>query len=201
MCGVRSAAIAEVAVQSGADWIGLVLEPRSVRFADDDAACAVVNAVHGRAGVVGVFVSPTPEQTNSAVDRYHLAAVQVHGECDPGFAEASSVPVIRGLNIRGVADVLADAWWPDCLLLLDSAPDPDGLPGGTGKRLHPGLAAQIAAHRQIILAGGLGPNDVADVIARVHPHGVDASSALEVAPGEKDSALVAAFVQAARAAA
>ena len=201
VCGVRSAAIADVAVQAGADWIGLVLEPRSVRFADDAAARDVVKAVAGRIDVVGVFVSPTPEQAAAVVQRYGLAAVQVHGACDPSFAETSSVPVIRGLNVRRVGDVLADAWWPDCLLLLDSAPDANGLPGGTGRRLDTGLAAQVAAHRQVILAGGLGPHDVAEAIAAVRPSGVDASSALERAPGEKDPALVAAFVQAARAAA
>jgi phosphoribosylanthranilate isomerase len=56
----------------------------------------------------------------------------------------------------------------------------------------------VAAHRPIILAGGLTPDTVAAAIERVRPHGVDASSGLESSPGVKDPGRVRDFVVAAR---
>lgn len=200
VCGVRTPDVADAAIAAGADWIGLVFEPRSVRYVDDAAALSVVDAVGKRADVVGVFVNADVATTDASARRYGLSAVQVHSAVDPGFAVASSVPVIRGLNVRTVRDALHAEWWPDCLVLLDAAPDGDALPGGTGKHLDRSLAAEIAAHRRIILAGGLTPEDVADAIREVRPEGVDASSGLESAPGVKDPERVTRFINNARAA-
>jgi phosphoribosylanthranilate isomerase len=117
----------------------------------------------------------------------------------PSLAGEVSVPVIRAINERDPAVAFTDGWWPDCLLLLDSAPNGDGgLPGGTGRRVDEVAAAALARHRPVILAGGLTPANVAAAIATVRPHGVDASSGLESAPGIKEPGLVAAFVAAAR---
>jgi phosphoribosylanthranilate isomerase len=80
-------------------------------------------------------------------------------------------------------------------------PDSGGLPGGTGHRVPLEWAADVARHRRVLLAGGLGPEDVAVAIATVQPAGVDASSRLERSPGEKDETLVRDFVRAARTAA
>jgi phosphoribosylanthranilate isomerase len=202
VCGVRSPEIAEVAIGAGADWLGLVLVPASVRHVDDRAALAIVAAVRGRADLVGVMVDATPEQCDDAARRYRLAAVQLHGNVPPSIATAATVPVIRAINVRDGATAYTDGWWPDCTILLDAAPAADGdLPGGTGARVDEATAAAIARHRRLILAGGLSPTNVAHAIEVVRPHGVDASSGLERAPGIKDPARVTAFVRAARAAA
>ena len=196
VCGVRAPDIAAAAIDEGADWIGLVFEPRSPRFAADAEAMAVRSAAGSRAQVVGVFVEPSLQECDAAVARYRLDAVQVHGDVDASLAALASVPVIRGINVRDRNDAFTLQWWPDCLVLLDA---PAGeLPGGTGRRLSPALAAEVARHRPIILAGGLGADDVASAIASVHPRGVDASSRLERTPGVKDEQLVRAFVRSAR---
>ena len=201
VCGVRTAEIAEVAVDAGADWLGLVLEPRSPRHADDDAARAVVDAVAGRADLVGVMVAPRTEDCDAAAARYGLAAVQVHGAVDVGFAARASVPVIRALNVDDAAAAFRDSWWPDALVLVDAALEaPSALPGGTGRRVDTATAEALACHRDVILAGGLTPENVAAAIAAVAPLGVDASSGLESAPGVKDARRVRAYVDAARAA-
>jgi phosphoribosylanthranilate isomerase len=200
VCGVREPAIAEAAIDAGADWLGLVLEPRSVRYVDDDAARRVVDAVHGRADLIGVFVEPSAAQCDEAAERYRLAGVQVHGNVPLELATLCHVPVIRGYNMPTLADALTLQWWPDCLLLLDSPAVDGGLPGGTGRRIDLDVAAEVASHRRVILAGGLGPDDVADAIQVVRPEGVDASSKLESTPGVKDAHLVRQYVQHARAA-
>ncbi len=201
VCGVRSPEVAEAAIDAGADWIGLMLVPKSSRWVDDAAALAVVRTVDGRADLVGVFVEPSAAECDAAASRYRLAAVQVHGRFDPNLATDCSVPVIPVFNVDDGAAASTIAWPPDTLVMLDGMPERGALPGGTGHRIPLQWAADVARHREILLAGGLGPDDVAHAIATVRPAGVDASSRLEHRPGEKDPELVRSFVIAARSAA
>jgi phosphoribosylanthranilate isomerase len=201
VCGVRTPDIADAAIDAGADWIGLVLVPASPRYVDDSAAHALVDAVRGRADLVGVMVDATTAECDEAAERYRLAAVQLHGTVARSAAADVAVPVIRAINVRDAHSAFTDDWWADCIVLLDNAAGGDGLPGGTGGRVDEGVAAAIARHRRLILAGGLSPSNVAGAIEAVRPYGVDASSGLESAPGVKDAARVVAFVRAARAAA
>jgi len=202
VCGVRDPQIAELAVDAGADWIGLVFVPRSPRHAGDAEAEAVMEAVGGRADLVGVLVDPTPELCDQLASRFHLDAVQVHGDgVDESLLSACSVPVIRAVNVADEVAASTLEWPPSALVLLDAAPaQPDALPGGTGTAIPLEWAANVARHRRIVLAGGITPDTVADTIARVRPYGVDASSGLESAPGVKDPDRVRAYVRTARAA-
>ena len=199
VCGVRTPEIAECAVEAGADWVGVVLEARSPRHADAASADAVRAAVAGRADLVGVMVEPSVERCAGLARRHRLDAVQLHGRVEPSIVGEVDVTVIRAVNpVSGGAAFTTD-WWPDCLLLLDSPPEGAGaLPGGTGRLVDLETAAEVAAHRPIILAGGLTPDNVAAAIERVRPHGVDASSGLESSPGVKDPGRVRDFVIAAR---
>ncbi len=201
VCGVRSTEIAEAAIDAGADWIGLMLVPKSSRWVDDGAALEVMRTVDGRADLVGVFVEPSAAECDEAATRYRLAAVQVHGHFDPNLVTDCSVPVIPVFNVEDGAAASTIDWAPDTLVMLDGMPDRGALPGGTGHRVPLEWAADVARHREILLAGGLGPDDVAHAIATVRPAGVDASSRLERRPGEKDPELVRRFVLAARSAA
>lgn len=201
VCGVRTPDIAEAAIEAGADWIGLMFVPASPRWADDEAALAVMRAVAGRADLIGVFVEPSVAACDEAASRYRLAAVQAHGRHDATFVANASVPVIPVVNVASRESAYTLEWPPDVLMMLDGLPDTGGLPGGTGHQVPLEWAADVARHRRVLLAGGLGPEDVASAIATVHPAGVDASSRLERTPGEKDQALVRDFVAAARSAA
>jgi phosphoribosylanthranilate isomerase len=201
VCGVRTVEVAETAIEAGADWIGLMLVPKSSRWVDDSAAMAVVGAVGDRADLIGVFVEPNAAECDEAASRYRLAGVQVHGRFDRRLMTACAVPVIPVFNVRNASTARTIDWPPDTLLMLDGMPDIGALPGGTGHRVPLEWAADMARHREVILAGGLGPDDVATAIATVRPAGVDASSRLERSPGEKDPGLVRRYVTAARSAA
>ena len=125
----------------------------------------------------------------------------MHGAFDRSLVTECSVPVIPVFNVDGAVAANTIDWPPDTLLMLDGMPESGALPGGTGRRVPLGWAADVARHREVLLAGGLGPDDVATAIATVRPAGVDASSRLERSPGEKDPELVRRFVIAARSAA
>jgi len=201
VCGVTDPDIAEVAIDAGADWIGIVIVPASPRHADDAAARRVVDAVGGRVDLIGVLVSPTAADCDDVADRYRLDAVQVHGSVDASLVTRCAVPVIRAINPRTRTEAFTLDWWPSGLIHLDGRPEhPGALPGGTGRAVPPAWAAEVSRHRPIVLAGGLSADNVGMAIATVAPLGVDASSALESAPGVKDPALVRDFVLAARAA-
>ena len=201
VCGVRTPEIAEAAIDAGADWIGLMFVPASPRWADDEAALAVMHAVGGRVDLVGVFIEPSVSACDEAASRYRLAAVQVHGRIEASLAADVSVPVIPVINVAARESAYTLEWPPDVLMMLDGMPNAGALPGGTGHRVPFEWAADVARHRRVLLAGGLGPDDVATAIATVHPAGVDASSRLERSPGDKDPRLVRDFVVAARSAA
>ncbi|MFI5286602.1 MAG: phosphoribosylanthranilate isomerase [Candidatus Dormibacteria bacterium] len=201
VCGVRTPEVAEAAIDAGADWIGLMLVAASSRWVDDEAALSVVRAVGHRADLIGVFVEPSAADCDAAASRYHLAAVQIHGNFDRELVMDCSVPVIPVFNIEDGAAASRIDWPPDTLVMLDGMPERGALPGGTGRHVPLGWAADVARHRKVVLAGGLGPDDVADAIATVRPAGVDASSRLERRLGEKDPDLVRSFVIAARSAA
>ena len=76
----------------------------------------------------------------------------------------------------------------------------EGAKSGRGQAVDWDKAAEIARHGRMILAGGLTPDNVAEAVRRVRPWGVDVSSAVESAPGEKDPGKIRTFIRAAKAA-
>ena len=92
-----------------------------------------------------------------------------------------SRPVIKAVSLGGVNPRA----WPSRIRLLLDVHDPAAR-GGTGRTIDWTAAADEAAQREILLAGGLTPDNVADAVARVRPFGIDVSSGVERAPGIKD---------------
>ena len=116
-----------------------------------------------------------------------LTVVQLHGDEPPALAQALGARrrVIKAIALR---DREADpdlSGWSGVRLLLD-AHDPQRR-GGTGRTIAWDRAAVIARQREVILAGGLHPANVAEAVARVRPAGIDVSSGVESAPGVKDA--------------
>jgi phosphoribosylanthranilate isomerase len=123
--------------------------------------------------------------------------VLLHGDEPPRYAAALQVPLLRAVTIDEATDV-TDAWPSDTTLLLDAI-DPLRR-GGTGQTIDWSRAATLARRTRVVLAGGLTALNVSEAIAAVRPFGVDVSSGVEEAPGIKDSAKVARFLERAQAA-
>jgi phosphoribosylanthranilate isomerase len=138
---------------------------------------------------VGVFVEQPLDYVNGVASLVRLGAVQLHGDETPEFAACVSAPVMKAVS-PGRVDERA---WPSRVRLLLDVHDPIAR-GGTGRTVDWTAAAGIAARREIVLAGGLTPDNVAEAIARVRPYGIDVSSGVERAPGIKDHALLRDFV-------
>jgi phosphoribosylanthranilate isomerase len=180
ICGITRLEDAEAAVAAGASAIGFIFWPESPRFIDPHRARAIAAALPPFVTTVGVFVNQPLDHVNGVASLVRLAAVQLHGDEMPAFAAAVSSPVLKavtvGTDMRG---------WPARVRLLLDVHDPVAR-GGTGRTINWAAAADMAGQRDIVLAGGLTPDNVADAIARVRPFGIDVSSGVERAPGIKD---------------
>ncbi len=192
VCGITCVEDARVALEAGADAIGLVLVAGTPRFVHREQACQISAEVAGRAVRVGVFQDAALEEVHAAVREIGLDVVQLHGDEDPDYVAALPYPVMKA--IPADADLhAAAARYPDVDLLLDH---PSG--GGSGRAWDFARARDlVASGRRVWLAGGLDPGSVAAAVRAAVPHGVDASSCLESEPGRKDPARVRAFVRAA----
>lgn len=196
MCGMTSVADAVVAVEAGADAIGLIFWPGSKRAVDIAAAQAITRALPPLVSVVGVFVDETPDRVRTVADAVGLSAVQLHGREQVAEWARFPRPVLKAMALEDYAD---SPWKTARAAILVDAHDPVTV-GGTGRTVDWAVARAIAASRPLVLAGGLRPDNVAEAVATVAPWGVDVASGVERSPGIKDHALVRAFVQAVRAA-
>ena len=196
LCGITRPGDAELAVDLGADAIGLNFWPPSLRFVGGRAR-EIADAVRGRAKLVGVFVDAPAAEVLETMATFGLDYAQLHGDERP--ESCLLLPANRWYKaLRAVDASVLDAMAEyTCGCVLFDAGRP-GRPGGTGERCDWTVAAQGARERKVILAGGLGPHNVGAAIRRVRPYGVDAASGIEEAPGRKDAARMKAFVEAAR---
>ena len=195
ICGVTSVEDALMAVEAGADAIGLMFYEASPRFVTYEQARDISDALPPFVARVGVFVDSSVEFVRAAVAIASLNTVQFHGSENAEFC--ASFPGRRSLKAFRIQDessleLLKDfpkvgAW------LLDSYVK--GVPGGTGEVFNWDLAVKAKSMgRPIILAGGLNPDNVVDAVAKVQPYGLDVSSGVESAPGKKDPEKLKAFI-------
>ncbi len=198
ICGVTRLPDALAAAKAGADSIGLNFYPRSPRCIDPARATEIVRALPAGVEAVGVFVNEPPERVNAIAEQAGLHMVQLHGDETPDQAERIHLPVIKVLRLRGEPDITAAERYKVDLFLLDT---PSESFGGTGKLQDWPLAAKACRRLRAFLAGGLTPDNVAEAVRAVNPYGVDVAGGVESAPGIKDPAKIAAFIQAAREAA
>lgn len=203
VCGITDPAAARAALEAGVDYLGLVFA-RSPRQVDPATAERLVEVV--AADWIGVFVDPDPAGVVDAVERLGLHAVQLHGGESPETCRAIRLgcgrPVWKAIRWNLDPDRF-DAYAEVADALLVDAARGDRF-GGTGRTLPwERLASRLPDRPRripVVLAGGLDPDNVAAAIDAVDPDGVDASSRLERAPGQKDPDRVRRFVAAARAA-
>lgn len=193
ICGITRAEDALHAVRCGADALGFVFYEGSPRCVMPEDAHEIIRHLPPFVTTVGLFVNEARETIARTAKYCALDAIQLHGDerpqecCFPGYR------VIKALRLRDASSVAAVENYENCALLLDAwVADRYG---GTGHCCDWTLAAEVARRRPITLAGGLGPDNVADAIVAVRPYAVDVSSGVESAPGCKDPSKVAAFIR------
>jgi phosphoribosylanthranilate isomerase len=192
ICGVVDPGNALLAVDLGADFLGLNFYRASPRYLSVERAREIADAVRGRVPLVGVFVDAAAGEIAQTVDRVGLDLVQLSGGEGPETVSrfaARAIKVFRTAGDPGAAalDAYGDAWG----LLFDA---PHGtLYGGTGVAWGYESVAGVVRRlpgRRVFLAGGIGPDNVRQAVSAGRPFAVDVCSRVEKAPGIKDPELL-----------
>ena len=187
ICGITHLTDALAAVEAGVHALGFVFFPRSPRYISPDRAREIVSSLPPFVTTVGVFVDESPGYIKEILDAVGLDLVQLHGQEPPETCKALIPRVIKAFRLKGPEDLSRIEAYRQVVraILLDTYRP--GIPGGTGECFdwHLALSAKPFG-LPLILAGGLGPNNVRRAIETVDPYGLDVSSGVEISPGRKD---------------
>ncbi|HEV2388684.1 MAG TPA: phosphoribosylanthranilate isomerase [Candidatus Acidoferrales bacterium] len=189
ICGITNWRDARLAVDAGADALGFNFFPPSPRYIHPREAARIVRRLPATVTKVGVFVNERPEAVHAIARAVGLQAVQLHGEETPRRVSelARLAVVIKAFRMRpGFALARLGRYAGAKAFLLDGFRA--GLRGGTGKPFDWSVARRASRYGRIIVAGGLGPENVAEAIAGARPYAIDVASGVEARPGKKDPA-------------
>ena len=198
VCGITNPADARVAADAGADAVGLIFAESPRRVGMEEAR-AVAIALPENVLKVGVFVNATPAEILRIAREVGLDLAQLHGDETPQDVTAvrdGGVKVLKAVRVRDAASLEALDVYEADLFLLDAYSE--RARGGTGERFDWGVAKSLRGRDNIVVSGGLGPENVQEAVGLFEPYGVDASSSLEDEPGKKNDERVRRFVLAAK---
>jgi phosphoribosylanthranilate isomerase len=171
ICGLGSAEQVQAAVDAGADAVGFVFA-ESVRRVTPEQAARYAADVPPGVKRVAVMLHPTNADWQDVLQGLEPDVLQT----DAAYREGKDAMVAAETFVY------------------------EGAKSGQGETVDWGSAAALARRGNMILAGGLSAQNVAEAVMTVKPYGVDVSSAVESAPGQKDAGLIEQFIKAARAA-
>jgi phosphoribosylanthranilate isomerase len=205
ICGVRTREIVDVAVDAGADYIGLVFFPRSPRHLETKAARELAEAASGRIETVAVTVDPDDALLDRLITMVRPNLLQLHGSETPervsSIRARFGLPIIKAIGVGCADDVAKAADYrgvADLILFDAKAPAGSDLPGGHGRAFEWNILSRLSAEHPFALSGGLDPDNVWEALAATGASMVDVSSGVEIA-GEKNAYLVRRFIQSAKA--
>jgi phosphoribosylanthranilate isomerase len=202
ICGLTNEEDARAAIALGADALGFNLWPGSKRYLDLERAASWISRLPPFVTRVAVLVNFPLEEARRVAAHPAIDAVQFHGDEDEKycaeFAKAGT-PFLKAIRVRD-ADSLRDLdRFATAGILVDA--DAGAAYGGTGRQLDPSLAAEAQRRfpaLQVVLAGGLNPENVAEAVRIAQPYGVDVASGVESAPGRKEHEKMRRFLAALR---
>jgi phosphoribosylanthranilate isomerase len=208
ICGLRTPEALDVALHAGADMVGFVFFPPSPRHVDASTAHALGARGRGRARKVALSVDAGDEELAASIEALQPDLLQLHGNESPKRVLAVKarfrLPVIKAIAVESRDDLAVVSEYAEVAdrLIFDArAPVDATRPGGLGKPFDWRLLQNLDPRVPFMLSGGLDPGNVAAAIRITRAGGVDVSSGVERAPGDKDPEKMRAFVRAARAAA
>ncbi|MEA2601925.1 MAG: phosphoribosylanthranilate isomerase [Acidobacteriota bacterium] len=188
VCGITSPADAVMAVELGADYLGLNFYRASPRYVEPGRALEIAKAVRGQVKLVGVFVNSPRADVEDVAGQIGLDLLQFHGDEEPGFVAPFAGRAIKAFRTGGPPGAEELAAWSEVWGILIDAPH-DARYGGTGAAWDYGTVSTANAGR-LFLAGGLGPDNARRAVEAVRPYAIDICSRVESRPGIKDRELL-----------
>jgi phosphoribosylanthranilate isomerase len=207
ICGLSTPDALDLALDSGADLVGFVFFPPSPRHLAFDTARVLGARVRGQAQKVALSVDADDAWLAASIEALEPDLLQLHGKEPPARVAAVrkkfGLPVMKAIAVEEKSDLAAIEAYTgaaDRLIFDARAPRAATRPGGLGKSFDWGLLENLRTNVPFMLSGGLDADNVAEALRITRAPGVDVSSGVERAPGEKDPEKIRAFVRAARAA-
>jgi phosphoribosylanthranilate isomerase len=207
ICGIKTEAALDAALAGGADFVGFVFYPPSPRSLAPEAAATLAERIDGRAKSVALVVDLDDSMLARIVETLRPDMLQLHGSETPErvreVRQRFGVPIMKAVKVETAAEAEAALGWDGVAdRILFDAKTPKGvagaLPGGNGLSFDWHALEPVRGRLEFMLSGGLTPDNVGAAIRLTSPWAVDVSSGVESRPGEKDVALIARFLQAAR---
>lgn len=184
-------------MRAGADAIGLVFYRSSPRAVTPEVAAAIIAAVGPFVTTVGLFVNAPAAEVTHILGACSLHVLQFHGDEDAAYCDQFGRAYIKAVRMADDLDPAQEVQrFPAAKGFVFDAWRPAQY-GGTGQVFDWHRLRHVSG-RPVIVAGGLGPENVGEVVRALHPYAVDVSSGVELAPGRKSAELVAEFIRAVR---
>jgi phosphoribosylanthranilate isomerase len=203
ICGITRGDEAHAIVAAGADALGINFWPKSKRHIALAEASPWLGDLVGTVPRVAVTVNASDPELHALHESGVIDWIQLHGDETPDRVRSltlQGLPVFKALGVKDRAMLEAAGAFASPTLLLDAyAPNEYG---GSGETMDWSLGAEalrLWPDRQIVLAGGLTPENVAEAVHQVRPAAVDVASGVEASPGRKDLDKVRAFLERVRA--
>lgn len=185
ICGITNLEDALCAAACGADAIGFIFHPSSPRFIAAERAKEIIAALPAGIATVGIFVNREASEVERTAELCGLDLIQLHGDESPEYCRRFQPErVIKTVFPRTPEDLRALVAFDVRAFLVDFREA--GRYGGTGKRADWTLAARLGKTHSLILAGGLGIENIGEALAAVVPEAIDINSGCERTPGIKD---------------
>lgn len=192
ICGITNAKDAELAADAGADALGFVFLSGTPRCIDPEVARGIISDLPPFVTPVGVFADHPLEEVEHLMSRCGIRTIQLHGSEAPEYCRQFTGTVIKAFRVgHGRQFPPLDAYRVHAYLFDTYV---EGTLGGTGSTFPLELVSRAKAYGRLIVAGGLTPENVGQVIQQVRPYGVDVSSGVEQKPGRKDPQRVREFL-------
>jgi phosphoribosylanthranilate isomerase len=205
ICGLKTPETLAAALDAGADMVGFVFFPKSPRHIDLAQAELLGRQAQGRALKVALTVDADDETLSAIIAALNPDLLQLHGHESPARIAAIKarfgLPVMKALGVAEAQDLQDVAAYEAVSdrLLFDAKPPKDAAhPGGNGLAFDWSLLTGLDLSIPSMVSGGLDPANVAEALRRTQAQGVDVSSGVETAPGQKDPDKITAFVRAAK---
>ncbi|MDY6902422.1 MAG: phosphoribosylanthranilate isomerase [Cyanobacteriota bacterium] len=191
ICGITKPQQGKTIASLGATALGFICVRASPRYVTPEQIKAVIDQLPEQIDKIGVFANSSKEEIAQTVAESGLTGVQLHGDesiefCQQLRESLPKVEIIKALRIKNADDFdKAKTYTKYVDTLLLDAYHPQQL-GGTGKTLNWDTLQQFNPDSPWFLAGGLTPQNVSEALNKVKPGGIDLSSGVETAPGDKD---------------
>jgi phosphoribosylanthranilate isomerase len=205
ICGLSTPEALEVALDAGADMVGFVFFPPSPRNISFKTAASLEARVRGLAQKVALTVDADDTMLSYVVDALGPDILQLHGNESAMRVAAIKarfkLPVMKAIAVENKADLAAIARYAavaDHLLFDARAPREATRPGGLGKPFDWQLLENLKPGVPFMVSGGLNAENVGEALRITRAPGIDVSSGVERAPGQKDLDKIRAFIRAAR---